>query len=318
MVGDERLFPPAAYIVGAPKCGTTALAAYLSDHPRVVVGEFKEPHFYADDFAGLRLYDSEEAYRASFPQPREPGSALLDGSVFYLMSDTAVSAIQRVRPDARFIVMLRDPVAMAPSMHQQLINSLDEDVTDFEKAWRLCDARRRGERIPRMCRVPKLLEYDRVCALGEQVGRLFAQVPPERRLVMLQDELKADAGDVYRRALAFLGLPDDGRTEFPRINEARTSRSRMVKILTQRPWPIIHRPLAPLKRMLGVKSFGVMSRIDGVNSVRTGGARVSQAMRAELAAHFAEDVARLSELLGRDLVGEFGWLSTGESARIPA
>ncbi|MGH6917730.1 MAG: sulfotransferase, partial [Geminicoccaceae bacterium] len=40
---------PDFFIVGAPKCGTTALYNYLRDHPRIFLPERKEVHFFCDD-----------------------------------------------------------------------------------------------------------------------------------------------------------------------------------------------------------------------------------------------------------------------------
>lgn len=306
-VTPDSLFPPAAYIIGAPKCGTTALAEYLSQHPLVGFCEMKEPHYYTKEFEGLKLYHDAASFRAAFPAPLPPGSLLMEGSVFYLQSRDAIPAILAARPDARFLAMLRNPVAMAPSLHRQMLNSLDEDVDDFDAAWALSDARGRGQSIPRLCRNHDMIRYPVACALADQVERFFALVPPAQRLVMLQEDLKADAGAVYRRALAFFGLPDDGRQTFPIVNEANAPRSRAVKLLTQRPWPWLHAPLAPIKRLLGVKSFGVMRRLADINQTPTGGAKISAETRAMLSAHFAEDTARLSALLQRDLAAEAGW-----------
>ena len=40
---------PNLFIVGAPKCGTTALSEYLRQHPNVFMTNPKEPNFFADD-----------------------------------------------------------------------------------------------------------------------------------------------------------------------------------------------------------------------------------------------------------------------------
>lgn len=45
---------PNFFIVGAPKCGTTAWATYLSNHPDIFVPKAKEPHFFTTDHANYR------------------------------------------------------------------------------------------------------------------------------------------------------------------------------------------------------------------------------------------------------------------------
>ena len=53
---------PNFFIIGAPKSGTTAMAGYLGDHPGIHFCEPKEPCFFATDFPGQRLAESEEDY----------------------------------------------------------------------------------------------------------------------------------------------------------------------------------------------------------------------------------------------------------------
>ncbi len=56
---------PNFFIVGAPKCGTTALAAYLKEHPQVFFSDPKEPHYFNDDFAN-RHTTSLQTYLSYF------------------------------------------------------------------------------------------------------------------------------------------------------------------------------------------------------------------------------------------------------------
>jgi hypothetical protein len=41
---------PNLFIVGAPKCGTTSLHYWLSQHPEIFMSEPKEPKFFCTDF----------------------------------------------------------------------------------------------------------------------------------------------------------------------------------------------------------------------------------------------------------------------------
>lgn len=312
----DQIFPPAAYVIGAPKCGTTALAAYLAEHPAVAFARSKEPHYFADDLAGLKLHADAQAYRAGFPIGEDTALAM-EGSVWYLYSQTAVAAIEAVRPDAKYIVMLRDPLAMAASLHRQLLNAFDEDIADFAEAWRASGDRARGARIPRLCRAPSTLIYTRTCALGAQIDRFFAQVPPERRLVMFQEELQADSGAVYRRALAFLGLPDDGRMSFPKVNEAAAPRSAALHLLIQRGGAVRNAVSGPIKRLLGVKSLGVYRYAKTRNLEKAAKPTIGPDLAAEIAGALAADVDLLGRTLGRDVAAEFGWFAEGAGTRAP-
>ncbi len=171
-------------IIGAPKCGTTALYAYLRDHPGVFMPEPKEPHYFCTDFPNYRKVRSCAAYRELF-QAAPPGVLLGEASVWYLFSEVAVARILDDNPASRMIVMLRNPVDMVWALHAQLIHSLDEDVLDLETAWDLQAARAQGQHLPVHCREPKHLQYRAAGSYSHQLERLFRLVPRDRVLLLL-------------------------------------------------------------------------------------------------------------------------------------
>ena len=57
---------PDFFIVGAPKCGTSALASYLRGHPQIFMSPVKEPNYFCFDAPGLRVIDRLEAYGRLF------------------------------------------------------------------------------------------------------------------------------------------------------------------------------------------------------------------------------------------------------------
>ncbi|MFW5721118.1 MAG: sulfotransferase [Bacteroidota bacterium] len=42
---------PEFFIIGAPRCGTTALARYLGEHPDIHLSYPKEPNYFNTDFS---------------------------------------------------------------------------------------------------------------------------------------------------------------------------------------------------------------------------------------------------------------------------
>jgi hypothetical protein len=59
---------PNFFIVGAPKCGTTALYEYLRGHPSIFMPKYKEPHFFAQDLGTYPLIKTADAYAALFAE----------------------------------------------------------------------------------------------------------------------------------------------------------------------------------------------------------------------------------------------------------
>ena len=125
---------PNFFILGAPKCGTTALAQYLSDHPKVFMTDPKEPHHFNTD-QNYGDFKDAERYRKLFQDAGPEHQCVGEASVWYLYSKDAVANIEATIGAPRYIAMLRNPVEMAASLHEQLVYSGNENITSFEKAW---------------------------------------------------------------------------------------------------------------------------------------------------------------------------------------
>ena len=115
--------------------------------------------------------------------------------------------------------------------------------------------------MPATARVPEFLQYGDAARLGAQLRRVYESFPPEQVKVIVFDDLRADTAAVYRESLAFLGVPDDGRTEFPRVNENKVHRAESVARFTQRPPRALVAAARGVKRVSGVERLGVMDRL---------------------------------------------------------
>lgn len=284
---------PNFFIAGAPKCGTTAIAAWLATHPQVYFSPIKEPHFFNTD--GLRQVKSLRDYEGLFEYAKPHHLAVGEGSTHYLYSREAIPAIERYVDGPRFIVCLRDPVEMVRSLHAQRVVSGREVLGCCEKAWRRQPERRLGFSIPRTVRSdPERLQYAAYCRLGEQLERLYETVPRNRVLPIVLNDIRCDPANEYRKIIDFLGLDSDGRVSFPTVNSARYVRSPHVAVLA---------------RLLIESESGYggrwMARLGGrlrrMNVVPNRGVEMRTEFRRELAEYFRDDVERLEHLLGRRL-----------------
>lgn len=299
---------PDFFILGAPRCGTTALSTYLTEHPRIGFSKPKETQFFCTDLPGIRFHtqDPQEYLKLCFGHcVGKDYYAVGEGSVWNLYSKQAVPNILRFNPKARFVIMVRNPIDLCVALYEKRREMLQEDQTDFEQAWRLEEKRRRGRSIPAFFRkeigVPG---YFDVASLGEQVERAFSLIPPQQRLLIVFDDFLADVAAVYAQVLAFLGVAHDGRKEFPRINEGQKIRHPRLWALT---WGTLLRaqPLVdPLKRMLNVSTLDIYPRLSRLFlRGRPERPAISHALRTEMRACFDEDIKRLSAVIGRDLTG---------------
>jgi len=294
---------PHLFLVGAPKCGTTSLAAWLAGHPGVFMSNPKEPGFFAPDVASSRRAATPQAYGALFAGAR--GDQLLaEASTSYLRSRVAVGQILARQPRARFVVCLRNPVEMAPSVHGQLVRTGREPIADFETAWAMQAVRRSRPAPRRDDHNPADLIYAEICRLGAQLEAFLAVAPRAQVRFVFLDDLKSDPAASYRDVLAFAGLADDGRDAFPVHNARRMPRSLRVARAS-------HRAAAALRRLGLGPGTGLGARLNRLNETPAGAPALSPQMTRLLGEAFRDDIARLSRITGRDLDH---WLGEGCAA----
>jgi hypothetical protein len=293
---------PNLFIVGAPKCGTTALYEYLRPHPRVFLPQIKEPHFFAKDLGDYPRIKTVEEYAGIFEGATDAHLRIGEASVYYLRSSVAIPNIRRFNPEAKLIAMFRNPVDMVYSLHGQLVYVSEESETDFETAWRLQERRSRGLDLPPRIRSPLLVQYRDIGRLGTQAQRLLSCFPASQVKLILFDDFAAAPQQVYDEVIDFLELPHDGRRDFPRINESKRARLDWLRRLSRKPPPTLRDAFLKFKQAVGPERIAAAKRkIVALNTVRERRRPLSPQFRAELVQTFKEEVVLLSRLLDRDL-----------------
>jgi len=286
---------PNFFIIGAPKCGTTSLAAWLRSHPHIYIPPNKEFHFYSSDLNMPGRPRTEEEYLRYFQGVGSNIVAVGEASTTYLASQVAVQSIEERYPGSRYIVMVRNPVEMAYSLHNEWLFWNHEDIVDFPAAWRLSPKRRDGFLIPRGCPEPRLIDYQTMCRLGEQIEHLFGVVSRERVHVLLLDDIKVDPRREYAKLLQFLDVPDDNKMSFPAENQSKEVRWRWLQGIVN--------DLAHMRTVLGIPPLrrGIYTRLIRLNSRPRQRPPLPEDVREELLEFYREDIELLARLIGRSL-----------------
>jgi sulfotransferase family protein len=286
---------PDFYMVGAPKCGTSALYEFLAQHPAIFLPAKKELLFFGSDLSyPSRLSEAEflEHFVRRGAEERA-GTA----HTAYLQSRRAAEEIQSRSTHADIIIMLRDPVEMLPSWHSELLYETIEDIQDFEAALDAEPERRRGLRIPSHARQSYVesLYYTDVASYADQVERYLDAFGRSHVHVILHEDLRADPRTTYRATLEFLGVDPDFAPEFAVVNPNKVVRSRTLQyafFATSAPWHRVIRRAVPgaVRQSLLRMNVRVVPRPE-----------LTESNRVKLRSRFAEDVRRLENLLDRDL-----------------
>jgi len=296
---------PNLFIVGAPKCGTTSMSIYLSQHPEIFFStgwRKKEPYYFCADFASHKWRISDPAeYRSIFANAsceKHVGEA----SPWYLYSKKAAHEIRQHDSSSRIIIMLRNPVDTMYALHRQFLYTANEDRTVFEDALGAENERKNGRGIPKSAYFPEGLYYREVVRFSEQVRRYFEAFGRNRVHVIIFDDLKADVQRVYRRVLEFLDVDPEFQANLGVRYSAKTVRiHRLQRLLFNPPWfarALYHKFPKQLRETV---SRRILDFLKGVN-VRPGyDHKMKPSTRASLKHEFMPEVQKLSNLLDRDL-----------------
>jgi hypothetical protein len=209
---------PGFLILGAQKAGTTALYAYLRRHPGVTGPSWKEVSFFDRHWAR-----GERWYRGNFPlRARTRGAAVGEASPSYLFHPLAPRRAASLVPDAKLVVLLRNPVDRAFSHYQHEV-ALGRELLSFEQALDAEEERMRGE-VERMLADERYFShawwnwtYVARGLYAEQLERWYDAYPREQVLVLTTDELGERTAETYARVLEFLGVAQHDLGDYPRI-----------------------------------------------------------------------------------------------------
>jgi hypothetical protein len=313
---DRRV--PDFFIVGHPKCGTTALYEMLRRHRQIHMPALKEPVFFADELPRrahrYRAPATLEEYLALF-DAAQPGQRTGEASASYLWSSTAAGNIAQLQPAARIIAVLREPASFLRSLHLQCLQSRYETERDLRKALSLEDARRRGRHAPRRSRWPQVLLYSEHVRYVEQLRRYHERFAPEQVLVLIYDDFRSENEATVRRVLRFLEVDDAAPIEALEANPTVRVRSArlddLVHAVSVGAGPVSRAVKAPVKALMPA---GLRRR-----ALRATRRRVlhgeppppDDGLMLELRRRFRPEVVAASEYLGRDLVSLWGYDALG-------
>jgi hypothetical protein len=300
---------PNFFIVGAPRCGTTAMYEYLRRHPQVFMPYRKEPVYFGSDLAKRPPYLDEASYLALF-DPADDAKAIGEATVWYLYSQTAPAEIKALAPDARIIIMLRNPIDMIHSLHRHWLWSANEDLADFGDALAAEPEREAGRRVPDNMEQPIGLRYRWLGKYTPHVQRYLESFGPERVLVLIHDDLAVDGRAIGRRTLDFLGVDTDYDAPFEVVNQNKRARSPRLQRLSR------SKRFVRLASKLPPRLFHLLWRgLQRANIRPESRSPVGPELRRQLAAEFAPDVAALGRLLRRDLSQ---WTAEAQGVTAPA
>jgi hypothetical protein len=208
---------PDYLIAGGQRCGTTSLQQYLIQHPGITPpGVLKGIHYFDTNYdEGFDWYRGHFPTRLARSLKERRGGTLLTGeaSPYYMFHPLVPERIGKELPDAKVIVLVRDPADRAYSHYLHEVRRGFEDLS-FEDALDHEAERIDGEE-EKMRRDPSYVSFEHqhhtYLARGryiEQIERIVKHLGHDRLLVIGSEDFFRESKRTYHEVLTFLGLPE--------------------------------------------------------------------------------------------------------------
>lgn len=300
---------PEFFIVGAAKSGTTALQQMLATHPAIYMSPIKEPNYFYNEVAisdlrsGLQnklknenaeqwikdgmkgvLWNAflrdEELYKKLFENAME-NQFCGEASVSYLYSTQAAKNIFEYNPNAKIIILLRNPTERAWS-HFQMETKMKITTGNFYHEFN----KNKSLAQPIWGRDPIFLSGGKYY---EQLKRFLEVFPKEQILILLYEDYKNDAATTINTILKFIGVNLDTESFDVKNKIANEARKSIVDDIL---------PSGSLKSSLRkiAQSLGLHSLLKNVFSKKNQG-RIPNEVEVLLNEYYLDDITNLEKLL---------------------
>ena len=215
---------PDFLILGVQKGGTTSLFRYLEGHPNIQTVFKKEIKFFDCNYPkGLDWYRSHFPYSTEMSDPHAQSG---EASPNYIFHPLAPQRVKEIVPNAKFILLLRDPVTRAYSHYHGNLQRGREKLT-FMEAIEQEESRLEGEK-ERIIADPdypmyRFLHFSYLARGGyiEQLRRWFSFFPREQILILRSEDFFEKPRSIFKQVLRFLDLPEWEPRDFPVYNNGR-------------------------------------------------------------------------------------------------
>lgn len=286
---------PHFLIVGAPKCGTTSLHYYISQHPDINTSP-KEIHFFGDDLQYKTARPSLTEYQSHFKLTGLNG----DASVWYLYSNSIFKELRSKGIKPKIIILIRRPVEVAYSLHSQNIVDANEDVLLFENALALESDRIKGVNLPKNVDPPRTVLYQDTANFFPRIKKFQNELGKENVWVGLQENLKSNPALFLQELEAFLGLTNFNDYDFTRQNENKSVKSKKINQLIKKAGKsqiALFRFIIPFK---GLRKK-IVDKIYFGNLQVTNRNKLSKSTKQELQQKFNPGIIQLNKIIEPDI-----------------
>ena len=277
------------FIVGVPKAGTTSLYHYLDEHPQVEMSSQKEPDYFSDlpiqkqgMYYGKNRTNTLEKYESLFAQ--KDGVIYGEGSVSYLFYENVAEDIKKYNPNAKIIIMLRNPIDRAFSHYLMdyrlgVVSDSFEDVVNKKAKHKNADL--------------FYQQYIEVSEYAKQIKRYYSVFSKENILVVDYEDFKKNITGTVDEVYSFLNISN----EFVADVNTKHNTFTMPKNKGIR---FIYSFVSLRKILIFIFPKALVKNIRGLLFMTDKKPKLLLETRNYLKQFFSDDVRELGDFLGKD------------------
>ncbi|MFB6344408.1 MAG: sulfotransferase domain-containing protein [bacterium] len=296
---SQKTVRPNFFIVGAPKCATTSMHYYLSQHPGIFMSRPKEPFFFGSDLDSHELKTQTEEEYLSFFRGADGFDLRGESTVWYLYSTRAPEEIQEFQPDAKVIIMLRNPADAMYAMHSQFVFSGNEPLESFKEAVRAEERRKTRKNFDSSVYFPEGLYYSEIYNYSRQIKNYLKTFSREQIKILLLKDLKSDPGKCYNDVLEFLGAREFTPPDFEPYNSNCQLKSPLLREIVKQ---VPGRTLGTLRKFVPVQSCSnIWQRVKPLLVDQFSRSSLEEDFKKQLLDQFMPQIEELEGLINRNL-----------------
>lgn len=242
---------PDFLIIGSQKCGTTSLFSYLKKHPLILTSQKKELHFFNDNYE-----KGVDWYKAQFPNKLNDQILIGEATPGYLYCPYTPERVAKLLPNAKLIVLLRNPVDRAWSHYKHYKRKSMDKQLNFEQAinYEIEEVKNKKSKKLKSSKYKGSYYRSSYVKRGIYVNQLkhwMIFFPKKQFIILKSEDFFADPDKVLSEVLAFLELPECHNKNYKIHNKGTSEKidptTRMQLVNFFRPYN------TELEEFLGVK-----------------------------------------------------------------
>lgn len=220
---------PSFFIIGVQKGGTTSLSKYLEQHPEIIPAQRKDVFYFNNNIhyqKGINWYKAHFAlktYKKIYDSKNSTNAITYDSTPNYFDIPEAAQRIHKFNPNAKLILLLRNPIDRVWSNYQ-MAKRFGFETLSLEEALELENDRLNLDIINQNHNyIYQRLTYKKRGIYINNIKTWINTFSKDNLLILNSENLFKDTEITYNKVLDFLKLKPTEKVDFKPINQGNYS-----------------------------------------------------------------------------------------------